>query len=262
MTETLRDFVAELHVHTVLSPCADVEMIPPLIVQAALRKGIQILAITDHNATANVKSVQKAAKGTGLVVLPGMEMQTQEEVHMLCLFDTLEQLETWQGIINIHLPALENTPEYFGEQFVVDETGDFICREDRLLITSSRLSLDEAFVKVIDLGGLAIPAHVDREAFGLFANLGFVPPELPIDALEISNRITIEKAQNKYPILEKYALIKSGDVHYLNDFLGANHFHIFRPTIDELRKAFHREGGRFITIEEKKREVRDITLTV
>ena len=122
----MRTHVAELHVHTVLSPCAEVEMIPPFIVRTAVERGIHLIAVTDHNASANVAAVQQAAHGTNLTVLPGMELQTREEVHLLCLFDTLEQLAAWQATVDANLPDLENNIDYFGEQFVVDHTGDFI----------------------------------------------------------------------------------------------------------------------------------------
>src|SRR5512143_175868 len=120
-------------------------MIPPLIVQTAIEQGINPLAVTDHNASANVIAVQQAARDTGLIVLPGMEVQTREEVHVVCLFDTLEQLEAWQNLVNQHLPPLENDIEYFGEQFVVDEPGEFVRRETRWLLTSAGLSLEGAF---------------------------------------------------------------------------------------------------------------------
>ncbi|MBI1881048.1 MAG: histidinol-phosphatase, partial [Chloroflexi bacterium] len=167
--------MADLHVHTVLSPCAEVQMIPPLIVREALARQINLIAITDHNASANVGAVQKAASDVDLTVLPGMELQTREEVHLLCLFDTLVQLETWQTVVSARLPSIENNIAYFGEQFVVDETGEFIRRETQLLLTSANLSLEEAVWGVLRLGGLAIPAHVNRPAFSLIANLGFVP---------------------------------------------------------------------------------------
>src|SRR5512135_126338 len=188
----VKTYIAELHSHTVLSPCAEVEMIPPLIVQAAIEKGINLLAVTDHNASANVCAVQKAAQDTGLIVLPGMEVQTREEVHVVCLFDTLEQLAAWQVQVNQHLPPLENDIEHFGEQFVVDETGEFVRRETRLLLTSADLSLEEAIAAVNSLEGMAIPAHIDRKANGLLEILGFVPANAPIEALEISRHISID----------------------------------------------------------------------
>ena len=128
----MKTFIAELHVHTVLSPCAEIEMIPPFIVQEALDRGINLIAITDHNASANVRAVQQAAANTDLVVLAGMEIQTREEVHMLCLFDTAEQVEAWQSAVDLYLPDLPNRPDYFGDQYVVDASGDFVRHEPRL----------------------------------------------------------------------------------------------------------------------------------
>jgi len=160
----LNSYLAELHVHTVLSPCAGVEMIPPLIVQTAIAQKINLIAITDHNASSNVASVMKAAQGETLTVLPGMELQTKEEVHVLCIFDTLEQLAGLQNLVNQTLPDVPNNIEYFGEQFVVDHTGDFIRRKEQLLINSTKLSIEEAEDAVHNLEGLFIPAHVDRQA--------------------------------------------------------------------------------------------------
>jgi PHP family Zn ribbon phosphoesterase len=245
---SLKTYVAELHVHTVLSPCAAVEMIPPFVVREALERGITLIAITDHNASANVGAVQKAANGTELTVLPGMELQTREEVHLLCLFDTLDQLETWQAMADTHMPQVENNIDYFGEQFVVDEAGEFIRRETQLLITSANLSLQESVQGVNRLGGVAIPAHVDRKAFSLIANLGFIPPGLEVDALEISRHLSPQAARDTFPQLEGYTLVQSGDVHRLEEFLGANVFELAAPTISELRKALLNQEGRSLTL--------------
>jgi PHP family Zn ribbon phosphoesterase len=240
----LKLYKAELHVHTVLSPCAGVEMIPPLIVQKALECGINLIAVTDHNASENARVVIKAAEGTGLAVLPGMELQTEEEVHVLCLFDTVEQLEALQVLVDQTLPDIPNNPEFFGEQFIVDKTGEFIRREDRLLINSTNLSIEEVCRSVKKLDGLFIPAHVDRQAFGLIYHLGFVPPDLEVDALEISRYLTPAEAVEQFPQIAGYPLIQSGDVHYLDDFLGINQFLIKKPTIHELKLALKGENGR------------------
>ena len=244
----LKTYTAELHVHTVLSPCAAIEMIPPFIVHEALEHGINLIAITDHNSSANVGAVQKAANGTELTVLPGMELQTREEVHLLCLFDTLDQLEAWQGLVDARMPQVENNIDYFGEQFVVDEAGEFIRRETQLLITSADLSLKEGVQGVAKLGGLAIPAHVNRKAFSLIANLGFVPPDLGVDALEISRHLSPQAARDTFPQLKGYTLVQSGDVHRLEEFLGANVFELAAPTVSELKKALLNQEGRSLTI--------------
>jgi 3',5'-nucleoside bisphosphate phosphatase len=219
-------------------------MIPPLIVAEALSKEINLIAITDHNATANISAVQKAALGTELVVLPGVELQTREEVHSLCLFDSLDQALEFQVWIDGKLPGTKNNADFFGEQFVVDETGDFIRREDRLLLNSVAASLNEAFEQVSKLKGLFIPAHINRQAFGLLANLGMVPSEIPFEALEISRHIQPDAAAALYPQIKKYPLIQNGDVHFLDDFLGAVMLEIEEPTISEIKLALKNLSGR------------------
>ena len=248
MPEPLRTFRAELHVHTVLSPCAEVEMIPPLIVQQALENQIDIIAITDHNATANIRAVQKAAQGSGLVVLPGMELQTVEEVHSLCLFEETSQAEIFQKIVSQALPPLKNDPDHFGEQFVVDETGDFIRREDQLLILSTEMSLSQAWRFVNEMGGIFIPAHVNRKAFGLLENLGFIPQDIPLPAVEISRHLKADEAVQKFPQLFGYTLLKGGDAHRLDELAGFNEFTLAEPTFAEIKLAINSFEGRSLKI--------------
>jgi 3',5'-nucleoside bisphosphate phosphatase len=242
---------AELHVHTVLSPCAGVEMIPPVIVARAVELGLDCIAITDHNASANAAAVMQAAQGARLHVLPGMELQTREDVHLLCLFDTCEQADAWQQIVDANLPDLSNDADAFGEQFVVDATGDLLRCEDRMLVVATRLSLEQAMTQVQALGGLAIPAHVDRLAYGLLPALGFIPPDLAIEALEISTRQTPAEIIARFPQLARYPLLIGGDVHYPDNFLGANFFEVDHPSIAEFRLAFSETDGRRLTIGSK-----------
>lgn len=222
-------------------------MIPPLIVQEALERNINLIAITDHNATGNIKAVMEAAQGTDLTVLPGMELQTHEEVHLLCLFETLEQAETWQKVVDSVLPKRSNNPEFFGEQFIVDASGDFVRREERLLIVSAEIGLDEAAAQVRALGGFAIPAHVDRKAFSLIANLGLVPPDF--EALEISRHLKPSEAAIHYPQIRGYPLIQSGDVHRLDEFLGVCEFRLEAPTLSEICMALKNTADRALFIQ-------------
>jgi 3',5'-nucleoside bisphosphate phosphatase len=214
---TMQRFYADLHVHTVLSACAEVEMIPPLIVQRAVELGLGLLAITDHNASENCAAVMQAASGTGLAVLPGMEVQTLEDVHVLCLFDTLEQALTWQGAVFDHLPARRNPEEMLGAQYVVNAAGDYMRTEERLLATGVDLPLDEVVRRVTELGGAAIPAHIDRPSYSLLANLGFVPPELKVPAFEIFRLSDPQKLRAAHPELRGRTLIRGGDAHCLAD---------------------------------------------
>ncbi len=222
-------------------------MIPPLIVESALDLGITLIAITDHNSSANIEAVQKAAINTPLHVLPGMELQTREEVHSLCLFDTLEQIMLLQKLVSETLPQIENDPEHFGEQFVVDETGEFIRREEQLLLVSSSLSINDAWKVVTDLGGLFIPAHVNRKAFGLLENLGLVPTDIQIEALEISKHINPSDAVKQFPQIKGYPLIQDGDVHRLDEFNGKMTLFIEKPSIEEIAFAIHNKNGRMIS---------------
>lgn len=226
-------------------------MIPPLIVERALELGIDLIAITDHNASANVSAVQKAAEGTGLTVLPGMEVQTREDVHLLCLFASLADLEVWQHEIDLSLPDELNPADYLGEQFVVDENGDYVRTETRLLLTSTKFSIEEVIERVNQLGGLVIPAHVNRTAYGLFPTLGFLAAWWNFPALEISRHITPEALNNQFPSSKDHPLIQSGDVHHLDEFVGTTYFEIETRSLDEIRLAFLGEHGRKVWISHK-----------
>jgi PHP family Zn ribbon phosphoesterase len=224
-------------------------MIPPLIVQEALEHNIDIIAITDHNASANVAAVQKAAHGTSLTVLGGMEVQSREDVHLLCLFDNPETLAVWQSAVDAALPHTQNNAEFFGEQFIVDESGEFIRNEPRMLLTSTHFSIDEVFERVNALGGLVIPAHVDRTSYGLFPTLGLLSDKWQILALEISRHITPEKASVAFPSIKDIPLIQSGDVHRLDEFLGKTILTIAEPSLAEIRMALRNENQRMVNIE-------------
>lgn len=215
-------------------------MIPPLIVKRALDLGLGLIAITDHNAAANCAAVVEAARGTGLAILPGMEVQTVEEVHALCLFDTVEQALTWQGIVFDHLPDQPNAEAIFGAQYVVDAAGDYIRTETRLLATSTDLSLEEANRHVKALGGLLIPSHVDRPKFGLLTNLGFMPPGLDVPAVELFRLTDPAAACAHWPDLAAYPLIRNSDAHSLGEITPALRLTLAAPTIAELALALAR----------------------
>ncbi len=212
-------------------------MIPPLIVDEALEKGIDIIAITDHNASENISAVQKAAQNTPLAVLPGMEIQTREDVHSLCIFDSLDQIESFQKIVNSTLPRIQNRSDHLGMQFVVDETGEFIREEEQLLITASSMSLNDAWKTVTEMGGLFIPAHINRKAFGLIESLGFIPPDIPFEAVEISRHISPIQARQSIPGIGNIPIIQNGDAHRLNELLGTLSLQIDFPSVSEIKMA-------------------------
>lgn len=226
-------------------------MIPPLIVAEALRKGLDILAITDHNATANAPAVRQAAEGTPLTVLLGMELQTREEVDVLCLFETPNALRAWQRFVDARLPPLTNDAAHFGPQYVVDAEGEFIREEPRLLQAATTLGLEEAAREVHRRGGLVIPAHIDRLSHGLMGMLGLWPSTLEADAAEVSPNMRPSQARKAFPSLPTtLALISSSDAHWLDQIGRA--LTIFElegpPTLDALRQALRSAPPRHVYV--------------
>jgi hypothetical protein len=245
----LRPFLADLHIHTVLSGCAEVEMIPPLILKQAKRQGLSLIAITDHNACHNVEAMIQAAQGTGIHVLPGMELQSREEVHLLCLFDTVPQCQQWQETVFAKLPSLRNNEKVLGAQFVVDVSGEWVRTEERLLAVSTDMGLEEVVAGVHSLGGMVIPAHVDRPSFSLLANLGFVPESLDVQALEVTSRFVPATGYPQWPQLGDWSLIVNGDAHRLQEIQNRTLFKIAAPVMEEIDLALKGEQGRKVIVE-------------
>ena len=242
-------FTADLHLHTVLSACAESEMLPEFIVERAGELGLDLIAVTDHNSAENCEAVINAAAETGLVVWPGMEVQSREEVHMLCLFDALAQALAWQEQVYDRLPPLRNKESVFGVQVLLGTDGDPTGYNDRLLLTSVSMSVEEVAEKVQALGGICIPAHVDRPAYSLIANLGFVPTGLGIRAVEISPLVGPKEARERIPGLEGYSLIANGDAHRLTDMMRRTTLKMATRTTAELSLALAGEGDRGVWVD-------------
>jgi len=249
---SLRPIFADLHLHTVASACAEVEMIPPLIVRRARELGIELLAVTDHHSVENAAAVQEAARAVGIEVLAGMEVQTREEVHVVCYFEDTVQAEQWQEMIWKRLPGMANRPEFFGEQYVVDATGAYVRTNGRLLQTSTDLSFDELFWLAEQWGVLAVPAHVDRPRYSLFANLGVLPEAVRLPGVEISRNIAPQEALRRFPSLRGLGMVQSGDAHRLKEMTNSTLLKLKEPTAQELRKALLGQEGRSVKILEER----------
>jgi len=236
----------DLHIHTALSPCAEQEMTPPKIIHAAKAKSLKMIAVTDHNTAENTGATIKAAEGSGIFVIPGMEIQTREEVHMVCLFPDLEACLACQEIVYHNLPNQLNNPGVFGSQSVMDSTGRVIRELDKMLLISTDMSVETTAGTVTGLGGLCIPAHVDRPSYSLMAALGFVPPDLSVMAMELSRQMSADEAALLLPALSGYTFISSSDAHCLQD-IGANPSVIYSaapPDFSDLAKAIKNISGR------------------
>ncbi len=238
-------FKADLHTHTVLSPCGDLEMSPVNIVETALSKGIQLLAITDHNATQQCEEVVKVAQKKGLSVVVGAEVTTREEVHCVVLFENVEILKNFQLFIDEHLPDISNNVDRFGHQVWVNEDEEILGQEDRLLLSALDASIDEVEAKVHELGGIFILAHVDRKSFSIYSQLGFIPFDLKIDAVEVSDNVIFDDFIQQKTQLKDYVIVRSSDAHYIED-IGKT-FSLIKmeePTFSELKLALAGQGGR------------------
>jgi 3',5'-nucleoside bisphosphate phosphatase len=247
--DRLKLFRADLHIHTVLSGCAEIEMIPSLILWQAEKKGLNLIAITDHNACHNAEAVMEAAVGTNIHVLPGMELQSKEEVHILCLFDKVESCKEWQEKVFEKLSPMANKEDLFGPQYVVNAAGDWLWTEDRLLAQSADMTLEEIVDQVASLGGMAIPAHVDRPSYSLLSNLGLIPPDLAVTALEVTPYFNPKKGFLEWPQLKDWCLIVNGDAHRLNEIQDRTLLKMSHPEIKEMILAFQGQEGRQIIVE-------------
>jgi PHP family Zn ribbon phosphoesterase len=242
----IRYFRCDLHIHTCLSPCAGLEMYPSALVGRAVAEKLDVIAICDHNASENVPHVIRAARGHKLVVLPGMEITSSEEVHLLALFDNMDGLRRLQDIVYSHLPGI-NDESRFGCQAIVNESDEVEGFNERLLIGATELALADLIRYLHTFGGLAVASHIDRESFSVISQLGFVDPEIPFDALEISGRTGLAGARRKYPGLAGYPFLTSSDAHRIED-IGSAYTEILleKPSVQELKMAFSGQGGRRI----------------
>lgn len=210
----------DFHIHSALSPCGDNDMTPNNLINMSIIKGLDAVALTDHNACENVRAAAAVA-GDKIIFIPGMEVETSEEVHIVTLFSTADAAEEMQRILVDSSPFIPNRPEIFGNQYIMDEN-DEICGEiDRMLVTASGLDIYTVVAAAKDLGGIAYPAHIDRESYSVLSNLGFIPPDLDISAVEITEK-SRTALEGEYS--NRYNIITSSDAHYLWDISERNHY--------------------------------------
>jgi 3',5'-nucleoside bisphosphate phosphatase len=245
----MQKFRADLHIHTVLSPCGSLEMSPGNIVESALKAKLDIIAITDHNSTKQVSVVKRVAEKQGVFVIGGAEVNTAEEVHCLALFETDDQLAEFQDYIDLHLPPVRNDPDKFGYQVVVDEFENVLDEEDRLLIIALDAGIVDIERKVHSLGGLFIPAHIDRPFNGIISQLGFVPKDLKVDAFGLTKRARTFDWENNPKLPANPVFIRNSDAHRPEDIgQQISIFEMEEISFSEIRKALKGEGGRKVII--------------
>ena len=245
----LKKFRADLHIHTILSPCTELtEMSPHAIVEKAHHADLNIIAICDHNSCENVAPTQKNSLTGKLAVLAGIEIASKEEVHTLGLFDKEEEALKMQEVVYRNLPG-ENDEETFGHQVVVNEKEEVVRFNKRLLIGATTLSLKEIVDLIHSFNGLAIASHVDREAYSIVGQLGFIPQGLPLDALELSPRIGIKEAKRQFPQCGDYPIVTFSDAHSLNDIgKSSTTFLMKEASVVEMKLALTGKEGRKVIL--------------
>lgn len=195
-------------------------MTPNNIANMAALSGCEIIAITDHNTCKNAASVMKAGERCGLLVLPGMELCTSEEAHVVCLFETLEGAMGFDAYIYKNMPHVKNKAEIFGEQRMLDENDELIGLEENLLLVSSFIGVNEVVSLAEEYGGTAFPAHVDRDSYSVLASLGTIPPEARFAAAEVTRDCDLDKLRQQYPELSQMRIVSDSDSHYLESLTG------------------------------------------
>ncbi len=206
----------DFHIHSCLSPCGDNDMTPNNIVGMAAISGLEIIAITDHNTCRNAPAVLKAAEEAGITAIPGMELCTSEEAHIVCLFETLEGAMEFDRYIYDNMPHIKNKPEIFGEQRILDENDGLIGTLDDLLLVASYIGADEVKALCEKYGGTAFPAHVDRDSYSLTAALGSIPPEGGYTFAEVTREADLAEVAGMYPELRSMGIVRDSDSHYLD----------------------------------------------
>ncbi len=238
-------YKADLHIHSVLSPCGGLEMSPKNIMEKAQRAGISIIAVTDHNSMANCIVYEQKALEYKINYIYGVEIQTAEEIHLVALFDDKNEAMTFdKELYNVLLP-IKNNPDYFGDQVVVNKDENIVRFEDKALINSITWTLDQTISRLRNYNTFVFPAHVDTEAFSIIGQLGFIPDNLNFDAFGITAQCDIDEFLSKYSYLKSLPLIRNSDAHYLNQIgAGYTRFYIEKPTLSEIRFACQKMGHR------------------
>lgn len=219
----MNPYYYDLHIHSCLSPCADNDMTPENIAGMAQLKGLQILALTDHNSCGNCPPFFKACKQAGIIPIAGMELTTAEEIHIVCLFPSLDAAMEFDGNVRKHRMPIANRPEIFGDQILMGDDDEPCGTESDLLISATDLSVSDSVRLVRRHGGIAYPAHVDRESNGIIAILGDVPRDVGFTCVEFHDSEHIQPYGVRYPSLNGLLRVCSSDAHHLWDINEAEH---------------------------------------
>ena len=213
----------DFHLHSCLSPCGDEEMTPYNLINMARILELDIVALTDHNSCGNCRSAVEAGSAIGLTVVPGMELCTAEEIHVVCLFPDCDRADAFAAYVRSTLPPVANKPEIFGRQLLMDVADGITGEEPVLLVTASGIGIDSLPRLLAEHGGFCYPAHIDRSSFSILASLGTIEAGMGFTCAEVSPAGDVEELCRLYPDLGEMRILHSSDAHYLENMREASH---------------------------------------
>lgn len=214
----------DLHIHSVLSPCSDETMTPCNIVNMAKLKGLDIISVTDHNSTANSTVIKTLCETLDLLFIPGIEIESKEGVHLLCYFPSIEIAKDIGNLMLNHLPPVLNQESIFGPQWVMNEKDEIINCESKLLIQSTAFSVEEIVALTHKNNGVVFAAHVNKENHSIVTHLGFIPPNLLLNGIELNDYVLKQRGNQLNKMLNKFPIIINSDAHSLGDISEPIHF--------------------------------------
>lgn len=243
----MRQYLADLHIHSCLSPCGSLEMSPSEIVRRSLAKGLDAIAITDHNTTLQCPEIQALGEKAGLKVFAGVEVTTREEAHCLVYFGTDESRNQFQRYLEEHLSPVPNDPERFGDQVWVNGENEILGEVPYLLLSALDQSVNQVVAYAHRVGALFVAAHVERSSFSLISQLGFIDPGLPLDAIEYNDYQRYNRLLSAHGYLRKQTQYSASDAHYPEQIgVRPSIWQTGEVTFDGLRKAFHQKENHLI----------------
>lgn len=244
----MKKHLVDLHIHSLLSPCGSLEMSPVVIVDKAVKAGLDAIALTDHNSLRQLRETARYGATRGLKVFIGVEITTREEAHCVAILPDMDAADALQTVIDEHIIKQQNNPEKLGDQVWVDADEQIEGEIEWYLNAPLALSVDAIAREVKHLNGLFVPAHVDRPSYSLIGQLGFIDPDLPVDALEFNSLERFTKITDKGgKYLRKYSAYSASDAHFPH-LIGTNPSWLYGEELSfgELRRALAQQDGRKI----------------
>ncbi len=211
----------DFHLHSCLSPCGDNDMTPYNLVNMAKLMGYDIIALTDHNSCLNCPAAVKVGEEIGLVVVPGMELCTSEEIHTVCLFPTIEKALEFSDYVKSTMLPIKNDESIFGNQYIMDDTDQILGSEEILLTNASGISIDDVVAEVSRYDGVVFPAHLDRASYSVLSVLGFMYSEMNFTAAGFTHKAYIPQYEEKHQLLKEMKHLRNSDAHYLENMVEA-----------------------------------------